>query len=197
MQPAVCEKGLLVLDCSTYGKSGHAARNEGINALYKATETIEALRTFEFPLASDLLGKVKLTVTQIQAGTQHNVIPDRCDFVVDVRTNDRYTNAEAVEILKSRFPEVEITPRSLRLNSSAISIQHPFVRRALFAGYEPFGSPTLSDQALMPFPSVKMGPGDSSRSHTADEYIILEEIREAIEVYICLLDRLQIEKSAQ
>ena len=168
-----------------------------VNALYKATETIEALRTFEFPLASDLLGKVKLTVTQIQAGTQHNVIPDRCDFVVDVRTNARYTNAEAVEILKSRFPEVEITPRSLRLNSSAISIQHPFVRRALFAGYEPFGSPTLSDQALMPFPSVKMGPGDSSRSHTADEYIILEEIREAIEVYICLLDRLQIEKSAQ
>lgn len=197
MQPAVCEKGLLVLDCSTYGKSGHAARNEGINALYKATETIEALRTFEFPLASDLLGKVKLTVTQIQAGTQHNVIPDRCDFVVDVRTNDRYTNAEAVEILKSRFPEVEITPRSLRLNSSAISMQHPFVRRALLAEYEPFGSPTLSDQALMPFPSVKMGPGDSSRSHTADEYIILEEIREAIEVYICLLDRLQIEKSAQ
>lgn len=197
MQPAVCEKGLLVLDCSTHGKSGHAARNEGINALYKATETIEALRTFEFPLASDLLGKVKLTVTQIQAGTQHNVIPDRCDFVVDVRTNDRYTNAEAVEILKSRFPEVEITPRSLRLNSSAISMQHPFVRRALLAGYKPFGSPTLSDQALMPFPSVKMGPGDSSRSHTADEYIILEEIREAIEVYICLLDRLQIEKSAQ
>ena len=175
MQPAVCEKGLLVLDCSTHGKSGHAARNEGINALYKATETIEALRTFEFPLASDLLGKVKLTVTQIQAGT----------------------NAEAVEILKSRFPEVEITPRSLRLNSSAISMQHPFVRRALLAGYKPFGSPTLSDQALMPFPSVKMGPGDSSRSHTADEYIILEEIREAIEVYICLLDRLQIEKSAQ
>ena len=171
MQPAVCEKGLLVLDCSTHGKSGHAARNEGINALYKATETIEALRTFEFPLASDLLGKV--------------------------RTNDRYTNAEAVEILKSRFPEVEITPRSLRLNSSAISMQHPFVRRALLAGYKPFGSPTLSDQALMPFPSVKMGPGDSSRSHTADEYIILEEIREAIEVYICLLDRLQIEKSAQ
>ena len=107
------------------------------------------------------------------------------------------TSAEAVEILKSRFPEVEITPRSLRLNSSAISMQHPFVRRALLAGYEPFGSPTLSDQALMPFPSVKMGPGDSSRSHTADEYIILEEIREAIEVYICLLDRLQIEKSAQ
>ena len=110
---------------------------------------------------------------------------------------DGYTNAEAVEILKSRFPEVEITPRSLRLNSSAISMQHPFVRRALLAGYKPFGSPTLSDQALMPFPSVKMGPGDSSRSHTADEYIILEEIREAIEVYICLLDRLQIEKSAQ
>ena len=109
----------------------------------------------------------------------------------------RYTNAEAVEILKSRFPEVKIAPRSLRLNSSAISMQHPFVRRALLAGYKPFGSPTLSDQALMPFPSVKMGPGDSSRSHTADEYIILEEIREAIEVYICLLDRLQIEKSAQ
>ena len=143
------------------------------------------------------IGKSKTDCYPIQAGTQHNVIPDRCDFVVDVRTNDRYTNAEAVEILKSRFPEVKITPRSLRLNSSAISMQHPFVRRALLAGYKPFGSPTLSDQALMPFPSVKMGPGDSSRSHTADEYIILEEIREAIEVYICLLDRLQIEKSAQ
>lgn len=196
MRPAICEKGLLVLDCTTHGKPGHAAREEGINALYKATETIERLRRFEFPLVSEWLGQVKLTVTQIQAGTQHNVVPDRCDFVIDLRTNDCYSNARAVEILREHFPDLTITPRSLRLNSSSISPQHPFVRRAILTGREPFGSPTLSDQALMPFPSVKIGPGESSRSHTADEYIVLDEIREAIELYISLLDQLQIEKTS-
>lgn len=196
MRPAVCEKGLLVLDCTTHGKSGHAAREEGVNALYKATEAIERLRRFEFPLVSEWLGRTKLTVTQIQAGTQHNVVPDRCDFVVDVRTNDCYPNARVVEILREHFPDVTITPRSLRLNSSSVSTQHPFVRRAVLAGREPFGSPTLSDQALMPFLSVKMGPGESSRSHTADEYILLDEIREAIELYITLLDQLSIEKTS-
>ena len=192
MHPAVCEKGLLVLDCTAHGKSGHAARDEGINALYKATETIEKLRRFEFPLVSDWLGRVKLTVTQIQAGTQHNVVPDHCDFVIDLRTNDCYSNAQTVEILREQFPDITITPRSLRLNSSSLSTQHPFVKRSILAGRKPFGSPTLSDQALMPFPSVKIGPGESARSHTADEYIELDEIREAIELYICLLDNLQI-----
>ena len=195
MHPAVCEKGLLVLDCTTHGKAGHAAREEGINALYKATEVIEKLRRYEFPLVSEWLGKVKLTVTQIQAGTQHNVVPDRCTFVVDVRTTDRYANAQIVEILRADFPDTEITPRSLRLNSSSLPMQHPFIKRCIWAGREPFGSPTLSDQALMPFPSVKIGPGQSSRSHTADEYIVTDEIREAIELYICLLDQLQIGKS--
>lgn len=195
MHPAVCEKGLLVLDCATHGKAGHAAREEGINALYKATEVIEKLRKYEFPLVSEWLGKVKLTVTQIQAGTQHNIVPDRCSFVVDVRTTDRYSNAQIVKILQSDFSDVEITPRSLRLNSSSLSMQHPFVKRCLLAGRQPFGSPTLSDQALMPFPSVKIGPGQSSRSHTADEYIVTDEIREAIELYTCLLDQLHIEKN--
>lgn len=196
MQPAICEKGLLVLDCTTHGRAGHAAREEGINALYLATEAIEQLRRFEFPLVSEWLGRVKLTVTQIQAGTQHNVVPDRCDFVIDLRTNDCYTNAQAVEILREHFPQVTITPRSLRLNSSSISPRHPFVRRCILTGREPFGSPTLSDQAHMPFPSVKMGPGESARSHTADEYIVLDEIREAIELYICLLDQLELEKKS-
>ena len=195
MQPAICEKGLLVLDCTTHGQSGHAAREEGINALYKATEAIERLRRFEFPLVSEWLGRTKLTVTQIEAGTQHNVVPDRCDFVIDLRTTDCYTNAQAVEILRENFPDVTITPRSLRLNSSSISPRHPFVRRCILTGREPFGSPTLSDQALMPFPSVKIGPGESSRSHTADEYILLDEIREAIELYTCLLDNLLFEKN--
>ncbi|OUN74031.1 M20 family metallo-hydrolase [Barnesiella sp. An55] len=196
MQPAICEKGLLVLDCTTHGRSGHAAREEGINALYLATEAIEQLRRFEFPLVSEWLGRVKLTVTQIQAGTQHNVVPDRCDFVIDLRTNDCYTNAQAVEILREHFPQVTITPRSLRLNSSSISPRHPFVRRCILTGREPFGSPTLSDQAHMSFPSVKIGPGESARSHTADEYIVLDEIREAIELYICLLDQLEFEKKS-
>lgn len=196
MRPAICEKGLLVLDCTTHGKSGHAAREEGINALYLATEAIERLRRFEFPLVSPWLGRVKLTVTQIQAGTQHNVVPDHCDFVIDLRTNDCYSNAQAVEILRENFPDITITPRSLRLNSSSLSPQHPFIRRCTLAGREPFGSPTLSDQTHMTFPSVKIGPGDSARSHTADEYIVLDEIREAIELYICLLDQLEIGKES-
>ncbi len=189
MAPAIAEKGLIVLDCSVYGTSGHAARNEGENAIYKALPIISALRDFSFPKISENLGSIKISVTQIQAGTQHNVIPDRCDFVVDIRTNDHYTNKEVVDILKKQIP-CDITPRSLRLNSSRIELSHPFVQRAIIAGKQPFGSPTLSDQALMPFPSVKIGPGDSARSHTADEYIKLDEIREAIELYISLLDRL-------
>lgn len=191
MNPAIAEKGLLVLDCMAYGKSGHAARNEGDNAIYKAMHDIEWFRRFEFPEVSELLGPVKMTVTMINAGTQHNVVPDRCTFVVDVRSNELYSNQELFEII-NKHTLSEVIPRSFRLNSSRISLENPFVERAVMAGKEPYGSPTLSDQSMMPFPTVKIGPGNSARSHTADEYIKLDEIREAIELYVKLLDGLRI-----
>lgn len=191
MHPAVAEKGLMVLDCVATGKAGHAARNEGVNAIYQAMKDIEWFRTFEFPEKSDFLGPVKMTVTVIHAGTQHNVVPDRCEFVVDVRSNECYSNEQLCEMIRSRVA-CEVTPRSFRLNSSRTDLEHPFVRRAVMMGREPFGSPTLSDQALMPFPSVKIGPGHSSRSHAADEYIGLPEIREAIDLYVRLLDGLKL-----
>lgn len=192
MQPAAAEKGLMVLDCTVKGVSGHAARNEGVNAIYKAIEIIDAIKEFSFEKSSPLLGDVKMTVTGINAGTQHNVIPDRCSFMVDVRPNGMYSNIEILEILKAEYPDCEIIPRSTRLNSSSIDTSHPFIRRCEMLGMKPFGSPTLSDQALIPYPSVKIGPGSSSRSHTADEYIRCNEIREAIELYIKLLDGLQL-----
>ncbi len=191
MHPAVAEKGLMVLDCVAKGKAGHAARNEGVNAIYQAMKDIEWFRTFQFPKQSDFLGPVKMSVTVIHAGTQHNVVPDRCEFTVDVRSNEYYSNAQLYEEIKARV-ECEVTARSFRLNSSRTDLHHPFVERAVMLGREPFGSPTLSDQALMPFPSVKIGPGDSARSHSADEYIGLIEIREAIALYVRLLDRLRI-----
>jgi acetylornithine deacetylase len=189
MNPATAEKGLMVLDCVARGKSGHAARNEGINAIYKAMYDIEWFKTYQFPDSTELLGPVKMSVTMIQAGTQHNVVPDECSFVVDVRSNECYTNEDLYRMIAAHTLS-EIKPRSFRLNSSRISIDHPFVQRALMLGKQAFGSPTLSDQALMPFLSVKMGPGDSERSHTADEYIFLNEIREGIELYVKLLDGL-------
>jgi len=191
MNPAIAEKGLMVLDCMTYGRSGHAARNEGENAIYKAMEDIEWFKTFSFPKESDLLGPVKMSVTMIHAGTQHNVVPDRCEFVVDVRSNELYSNEELYKII-DRHTICEVKPRSFRLNSSRIALENPFVQRAIMTGKEPYGSPTLSDQTFMPFPTLKMGPGDSARSHTADEYILLDEIREAIELYVKLLDGLRI-----
>lgn len=191
MHPAVAEKGLMVLDCVSKGQSGHAARNEGVNAIYKAVKDIEWFREYRFADESDLLGPVKMTVTMINAGTQHNVIPDKCSFVVDVRSNELYSNEQLYEIIQ-KHADCEVTPRSFRLNSSKIALENPFVQRAVTIGRKPFGSPTLSDQALMPFPSVKMGPGNSARSHTADEYICLHEIREAIEFYYKLLDGLRI-----
>ncbi|MDH6307371.1 acetylornithine deacetylase [Dysgonomonas sp. PFB1-18] len=191
MNPAIAEKGLMVLDCTSHGKSGHAARNEGENAIYKAMKDIEWFRTFRFPKESDLLGAVKMTVTVIEAGTQHNVVPDKCTFAVDVRSNELYSNEELFEII-DKHTLSEVSPRSFRLNSSRIALENPFVQRAIMIGKEPYGSPTLSDQSLMPFPTVKMGPGDSARSHTADEYIRPEEIREAIELYVKLLDGLRI-----
>lgn len=187
MQPAVAEKGLMVLDCISTGKAGHAARNEGINAITLAMKDIDWFNTYQFPEKSDFLGPVKMSVTIIHAGTQHNVVPDRCEFTVDIRSNEFYSNEQLFELIKAQV-DCQIKARSTRLNSTRTDINHPFIQRALMLGKEPFGSPTLSDQALMPFPSVKIGPGQSARSHAADEYIGLMEIREAIDTYIRLLD---------
>lgn len=194
MHPAIAEKGLMVLDVYAHGKAGHAARNEGENAIYKALDDIQWFRSYQFPNESPLLGPVKMSVTQINAGTQHNVIPDNCSFVVDIRSNECYSNEELFNEICSHI-QCETKARSFRLNSSHINIEHPFVKRAVQLGRIPFGSPTLSDQALMRFPSVKIGPGKSSRSHTADEYILLSEIEEAIKTYIKILDGLVIKQS--
>lgn len=191
MELAISEKGLLVLDCYAHGKSGHAARDEGENALYKALEDIEKLRKFEFEKVSERLGKVKISVTQIEAGTQHNVVPDVCHFVVDVRTNEHYLNKEAADII-DRLIESEVKPRSVRLNSSGISEFHPFAQLAKKKDIRIYGSPTTSDQAIIPFFSVKMGPGASARSHTADEFIYKSEIQKGIELYIELLSELKL-----
>lgn len=191
MHPAIAEKGLMVLDCTSVGKAGHAARNEGVNAIAEAMKDIEWFHTYRFPEQSDLLGPVKMTVTMIHAGTQHNVIPDRCEFTVDIRTNERYSNERLFGLIREQV-RCGIRARSFRLNSSRTDERHPLVERALMLGKQPFGSPTLSDQALMPFPSVKIGPGDPARSHAADEYIRLPEIREAIATYVRLLDGLTI-----
>ncbi|MDR0758062.1 MAG: M20 family metallo-hydrolase [Tannerella sp.] len=189
MHPAVAEKGLMVIDCISHGKSGHAARDEGVNAILLAMKDIGWFHSYTFPQQSDLLGPVKMTVTMIEAGTQHNVVPDTCKFTIDVRSNEFYSNRLLFDIIREKVAS-EVIPRSFRLNSSCTDTCHPFVRRAVTLGKTPFGSPTLSDQALMPFPTVKIGPGDSARSHTADEYILLSEIRHAIETYVLLLDGL-------
>ena len=186
MHAAVAEKGLLVLDGVARGRTGHAARDEGQNALYKALDDINWLRTYQFPKVSELLGPVKMTVTQISAGTQHNVVPDECRYVVDVRPTECYSNEEILEIIRAHV-QAEITPRSTHLQSSGISPGHPIVRKVMAMGKTTYGSPTLSDQALMRFPTLKMGPGDSARSHAPDEYILLSEIRDGIKDYIELL----------
>lgn len=189
LQAAVGERGLVVLDCVAHGLQGHAARNEGINAIYKALRDVEKLQNFQFEKTSPLLGPIKVTTTQIEAGTQHNVVPDRCKFVVDIRTTDAYTNQEVVDILQAAL-ESDATPRSTRVHASAIAASHPLVRAALAAGRTTFVSPTTSEMALMPFPSLKMGPGESSRSHKADEYILLDELEEGDRVYEAFLMRL-------
>lgn len=189
MRMAVAERGLMVLDCTAYGKSGHAARNEGVNAIYKAIEEIQWFKSHSFDRVSDFLGAVKMSVTQINAGTQHNVVPDRCTFVVDVRPNGMYTNPELLEMIKSSV-SCEVKERSTRIGSSHLPMDHPAVVRGLSLGLEPFGSPTTSNQALCHFPTLKIGPGDSARSHSADEYIRLDEIADGIETYVALLDGL-------
>lgn len=191
MHLAVAEKGLMVLDCVAHGKAGHAARNEGVNAIYKAMEAIEWFKSHRFESVSPFLGEVKMSVTQVTAGSQHNVVPDKCSFVVDVRVNELYSNQELLEEIKESV-ECEVNARSTRLNSSATPTNHTFVIRAKEIGREIYGSPTLSDQALMPFPSVKIGPGESARSHTAFEYIKLKEIEEAFEIYYQLLNGLEL-----
>ena len=190
MQPAIGERGLVVLDCTAHGKSGHAARNEGENAIYKAMSDIEKLRNFSFNKISDVLGDIKITVTQISAGTQHNIVPDECRFVVDIRTTDAYSNEEVVELLQSAL-ECEAKPRSTRVRASAIEPTHPLVEAAVAVGREPFISPTTSDRAIMQgLPALKMGVGESSRSHTADEFVLASEIEEGIAIYQKLLDEL-------
>ena len=190
MQMAVAEKGLMVLDCEARGLSGHAARHEGVNAIYAAMQDIVWIREFHFPEKSDLLGEVSTCVTQIAAGTQHNVVPDRCTFVVDVRTNELYTNEQVLRIIDHNTVS-RVTPRSLRLNSSSIALDHPLVQRGTALGLAHYGSPTLSDQALLNgFPTLKLGPGKSERSHTADEYIKVKEIKHGIATYCRLLEGL-------
>lgn len=189
MNLAVAEKGLVVIDCVVKGKAGHAARNEGINSIYLALEEIDKIRKYRFEKISTQLGEVKMTVTQIDAGFQHNVVPDTCKFVIDVRTNECYSNEEVIDIIKQLL-NCEVNPRSTRLNSSGIDSDHPFVKKAQSLGIECYGSPTLSDQSLMTYQSVKIGPGDSARSHTANEFIYLDEIRKGIKGYIELLDGL-------
>lgn len=191
MNPAIAEKGLMVLDCVAKGVQGHAARNEGVNAIYKAMEDIDWFKGYKYPKSSSLLGDVKMTVTQVNAGTQHNVIPDSCSYVVDIRSNECYSNSELLDIIRSNVGS-EVKARSTRLNSSSISLDHPLVMRAVELGRTPFGSPTLSNQALLPFPTLKMGPGESSRSHTANEYIKISEIREGIELFAKMLDGLKL-----
>ena len=189
MQAAVAEKGLIVLDVEVKGKSGHAARDEGENAIYNAIPIVEAFKRARFPNESQWLGPVKVTVTGIMAGVQHNVIPDSCKMLVDVRTTDAYTNEETVELLCKNI-NASIIPRSLRLQPSSLNEDHVLHRTAKLLGMKCFGSPTLSDQAVMNFPSIKIGPGDSARSHSADEYICISEIRDGINGYINYIEKL-------
>ncbi len=189
MQAATGERGLVVLDCTAHGRSGHAARGEGINALYIALDDIAHLRGFRFERESRLLGPIGIAVTQIEAGTQHNVVPDTCRFVVDVRTTDAYTNEETVEILRAAIRS-EAVPRSTRIRAAAVGDDHPLVSAARAVGRQTFVSPTTSDRTLMPFPSLKMGPGESSRSHSADEFILVDEIDQALGIYENYIEQL-------
>ena len=192
MQPAIAEKGLMVLDVTAHGKAGHAARDEGENAIYKALEDIEWFRNYKWEKVSPLLGPVKMTVTIVNAGTQHNVVPDACSFVVDVRPNGMYANPELLALIQAALPSIDIRARSTRLGSSHLQESSAVVRRGLSMGLEAFGSPTCSNQTLCPFPTLKIGPGDSARSHTADEFIRLHEIREGIDIFVRLLDQLEL-----
>ena len=187
MNPAVAEKGLMVLDVIAHGKSGHAARNEGVNAIYEALDDMRWIHDYKFEKVSEFLGPTKMTLTVVNAGTQHNVIPDKCTMLVDIRTNEFYDNEEVFEFIRQHLKS-EVKAHSFRLKSSRIDPEHPLIKKCVAMGMKPFGSPTLSDQALMHFPSFKLGPGESSRSHSANEFIRISEIRDAIAKYETLLD---------
>ena len=188
MQMAVAERGLMVLDCISHGKAGHAARNEGENAIYNAIRDIEWFRNYKLLKISDLLGPSKMSVTVIETENKaHNMVPSQCKFVVDTRINELYSFEEVIDIIKANV-QCEVTPRSTRLRSTSIAIDHPLVIAGINLGRTYYGSPTTSDKALMPFPTLKIGPGDSARSHTADEYIYIDEIKNGIELYIQLLN---------
>jgi acetylornithine deacetylase len=190
MQMAIAERGLMVMDCFAHGHAGHAARNEGENAIYKAMKDIEWFSSYKFDKVSDLLGPVKVTVTSVNTENKaHNVVPSGCSFIVDSRINELYTFDEVLEIIRANV-QSDVKPRSTRLRSTAIALDHPLVKAGLHLGRTYYGSPTTSDKALMPFPALKMGPGDSARSHTADEFIYIDEIKEGIELYIELLNQL-------
>ena len=186
MDMAVAEKGLMVLDCVAHGRSGHAAREEGENAIYKAMKDMAWFRDFVFPKVSDTLGPVKMSVTMVNAGTQHNVVPATCSFTVDVRLNECYTHEQALELIEQNV-DCDVTARSMRLRSTSIAADHPIVKAGLALGLKPYGSATMSDKALMPFPALKIGPGDSARSHMADEYVFTDEISKGIDIYVQLL----------
>ena len=189
MQMAIAEKGLLVLDGYASGIAGHAAHNNTVNPIYKAIEDIQWFKTYEFPKVSELLGKIKMTVTQIDAGTQHNVVPATCHFVVDIRVNDLYKNREIFEIV-NQHTQSKMVARSFNLNSSSIDISHPFVQAGLKCGRNTYASPTLSDQSVLSCPSLKMGPGDSTRSHQANEFIYLQEVSEGINIMIKIFNEI-------
>jgi acetylornithine deacetylase len=188
MQLAIAEKGLLVLDCTAHGVSGHAARNEGENAIYKAIQDTNWLTTYRFPKISPTLGAIKLSVTIINAGTQHNVVPDTCTFTIDVRVTEQYTLEEVIETIQANI-QSDVKPRSIRLKPSSIPADHPIVQAGLALGRHTYGSPTTSDQAVLNCPSLKCGPGHSGRSHSADEFIYLREITEGITGYIQMLEQ--------
>jgi acetylornithine deacetylase len=189
MNLAVAEKGLVVFDAVIEGTPSHAAHPNDNNAIYNSIDALQWFKDFKFEKSSEALGDVKLTVTQINAGSQHNVVPGHVDLVIDVRVNDAYSNAEIAKILQEKAPCTSITPRSLRLNSSSIPVDHDLVKAGIAMGRTTYGSPTLSDQAVLTCPSLKLGPGDSTRSHSADEYIYINEIEEGIKIYIELLNR--------
>ena len=190
MHLAVSEKGLVVFDVEVLGTPGHAAHPNDDNALYKAIPVMEWIKNYKFEKQSSTLGSVKMTLTQIHAGQQHNAIPAKVSMVVDVRVNDCYSNAEIVKIIQQHLPQAEVKPRSINLNSSSIPQNHPLVVAGTELGRKTYGSPTLSDQSVLHCPSLKLGPGDSTRSHTADEFIFIQEIEEGIALYIQLLTKI-------
>ena len=197
MQLAVAERGLMVLDVLVPGVAGHAARGEGQNAIYQALPVIDVFKNYVFPKSSEMLGPVQQTVTVIETSNKaHNIVPPDCKLVVDVRVNERYTFEQIVEELNAQINNaaVTITPRSTRLKSSAIALDHPLVKAGMAIGSKPYGSPTTSDKALVSFPALKMGPGDSARSHSADEFVFVEEIENGIQKYIELLDQVLLKK---